>query len=116
MSQRSEVLLWGAQRVSAMVLALCVGVHLVTMIIAVRSGLSGAEILGRTQGNLAWFAFYTLFVVAVSVHAPIGLRTILGETLGWRGSATNLLIAVSGVMLALWGMRAVFAVFGGGQA
>jgi fumarate reductase subunit C len=115
-SQRSEVLLWGAQRVSAMVLALCVGVHLVTMIIAVRSGLSGAEILGRTQGNVAWFAFYTLFVIAVSVHAPIGLRTILGETLGWRGSATNLLIAVSGVILALWGMRAVFAVFGGGQA
>lgn len=116
MSQRSEVLLWGAQRVSAMVLALCVVVHLVTMIIAVRSGLSGAEILGRTQGNVAWFAFYTLFVIAVSVHAPIGLRTIIGEALGWRGSATNLLIAVFGVVLALWGMRAVFAVFGGGQA
>jgi fumarate reductase subunit C len=101
---------------SAMVLALCVVVHLITMILAVRSGLSGAEILGRTQGNVAWFAFYTLFVIAVSVHAPIGLRTILGETLGWRGGATNLLLTAFGIALALWGLRAVFAVFGGGPA
>jgi fumarate reductase subunit C len=116
MSRRAEVLLWGAQRVSAMVLALCVLVHLATMIVAVRSGLSGAEILGRTQGNVAWFAFYTLFVAAVSVHAPIGLRSILGETLGWRGAAANLFVLALGVALALWGMRAVFAVFGGGAA
>ena len=116
MKPRTEVLLWGAQRLSAMVLALCVVVHLVTMILAVRSGLSGAEILGRTQGNAAWFAFYTVFVVAVSVHAPIGLRTILAETLGWRGAVANLLIAASGIALALWGMRAVFAVFGGAAA
>ena len=52
MSRRSEVLLWGAQRISAMVLALCVIVHLLTMIYAVRSGLSAAEILGRTQGSV----------------------------------------------------------------
>ena len=29
MSRRSEVLLWGAQRISAMLLAVCVIVHLV---------------------------------------------------------------------------------------
>ena len=116
MSQRAEVLLWGAQRVSAMVLALCVVVHLATMIYAVRSGLSGAEILGRTQGNLAWLVFYTLFVAAVSVHAPIGLRTILGEMMGWRGAAANVLLLLFGVALAAWGLRAVLAVFGGGAA
>lgn len=113
MSRRTEVLLWGAQRLSAMVLALCVVVHLVTMILAVRSGLSGAEILGRTQGNVAWLLFYTLFVIAVAVHAPIGLRTILGETLGWRGTMANWLVSAFGIALALWGLRAVFAVFGG---
>ncbi len=114
MSRRSEVLLWGAQRISAMVLALCVIVHLLTMIYAVRSGLSAAEILGRTQGNVAWFAFYTLFVAAVAVHAPIGMRTIIGEMFNWRGRGLDVLTAVMGLSLAMWGMRAVFAVFGGG--
>ncbi|MDP1674358.1 MAG: succinate dehydrogenase [Burkholderiales bacterium] len=114
MSRRSEVLLWGAQRISAMVLALCVIVHLLTMIYAVRSGLSAAEILGRTQGNVAWFAFYTLFVAAVAVHAPIGMRTIISEMFNWRGRGLDVLTAVMGLSLAMWGMRAVFAVFGGG--
>ncbi len=116
MNRRAEVLLWGAQRISAMVLAVCVIVHLATMIYAVRSGLSGAEILGRTQGSAGWFAFYALFVAAVSVHAPIGLRTILAETLGWRGRAANLFVTVVGLSLAMWGLRAVLAVFGGGAA
>jgi len=116
MSPRTQVLLWGAQRISAMVLALCVLVHLVTMIYAVRSGLSAAEILGRTQGSAAWFAFYSLFVIAVAVHAPIGLRTILSEMFDWRGRGLDLLSGIIGVGLALWGMRAVYAVFGGGGA
>jgi len=42
---RSQVLLWTAQRASAAVLALCVVVHLITIIYAVRNGLSAAEIL-----------------------------------------------------------------------
>ena len=116
MSPRSQVLLWGAQRISAMVLALCVVVHLLTMIYAVRSGLSAAEILGRTQGSVMWFAFYTLFVFAVAVHAPIGLRTILSETFNWRGRRLDLLAGIIGLSLAMWGMRAVFGVFGAGAA
>ena len=114
MSSRNQVLLWGAQRISAMVLALCVVVHLVTMIYAVRSGLSAAEILGRTQGSVPWFAFYALFVIAVAVHAPIGLRTIFSETFNWRGRGLDVLTGVIGLSLAMWGMRAVIGVFGGG--
>lgn len=113
MNTRTQVLLWGAQRISAMVLALCVVVHLITMIYAVRNGLSAAEILGRTRGNIAWAGFYALFVAAVAVHAPVGLRTILVETLGWRGRAPDIAILVFGMLLALWGWRAVYAVFGG---
>jgi fumarate reductase subunit C len=116
MSRRSEVLLWGAQRISAMVLALCVVVHLLTMIYAVRSGLSAAEILGRTQGSVAWLAFYTLFVAAVAVHAPIGLRTIISEACNWRGRGLDVLTGIIGLSLAMWGMRAVFGVFGAGAA
>lgn len=111
MSVRSQVLLWTAQRVSAMVLALCVVVHLATMIYAVRHGLSADEILGRTRGNHAWFAFYLMFVAAVAVHAPIGLRTILSESLGWRGAAINFAVLIFGAALAVWGWRAVYAVF-----
>ena len=111
-SARAQVLLWTAQRVSAAVLALCVIVHLVTIIYAVRHGLSAAEILGRTRGSYGWFTFYALFVAAVAVHAPIGLRNILSEVLGWRGAGLNLLMLVLGVALAWWGMRAVLAVFG----
>ncbi len=112
-STRSQVLLWGAQRISAMVLALCVLVHLVTIIYAVRNGLSAAEILGRTRGNFAWAGFYVLFVAAVAVHAPIGMRNILSETLGWRGRSLEITVVTMGLLIALWGWRAVYAVFGG---
>jgi len=108
---RTQVLLWTAQRASAAVLALCVLVHLVTMIYAVKNGLSAAEVLGRTRGNPGWAAFYALFVVAIAVHAPIGLRTIASEVLGWRGTALNVLVLVAGIALALWGWRAVWGVF-----
>ena len=91
MSRRSEVLLWGAQRISAMVLAVCVLVHLATMIYAVRSGLSGAEILGRTQGNVAWFMRST---PCLSPRWPCMRRSACArysaETFNWRGrSALN---------------------------
>lgn len=112
MRTRTQVLLWGAQRASAAVLALCVLVHLATLIYAVRGGLSATEILGRTSGNLAWTAFYAVFVAAVAIHAPIGLRTVLAETLGWRGRSVDLLMLVIAGVLALWGWRAVYAVVG----
>lgn len=111
MRVRQQVWLWLAQRASAAVLALCIVVHLVTMIYAVRGGLSAAEILARTQGNYAWFAFYTVFVLAVSIHAPIGLRTVLAEMLGWRGVVVNMLTLALGITSALAGMRAVLGVF-----
>ena len=111
MSIRTQVLLWTAQRLSAAVLALCVVVHLVTMIYAVRHGLSAADILGRTRGNYAWLIFYATFVAAVAVHAPIGVRTIVGETFGLRGGFVDVALVVLGAALALWGGRAVLAVF-----
>jgi len=108
---RSQALLWIAQRASAAVLGVCVLVHLATIIYAVRGGLSGAEILARTRGNAAWLAFYSLFVLAVTVHAPIGLRSVLAETFNWRGRALDVLVIAMGAALALWGFRAVCAVF-----
>jgi fumarate reductase subunit C len=90
---------------------LCVVVHLATVIYAVQNGLSAAEILGRTRGNAAWLAFYSVFVIAVSVHAPIGLRAVFTEWLKWRGASRDVLLLVFGLLLAGMGMRAVVAVF-----
>jgi fumarate reductase subunit C len=112
LSVRTQVLLWGAQRASAAVLALCVVVHLATIIYAVRGGLTAAEILARTSGSLAWAVFYGVFVAAVAVHAPIGLRNVLAETFGWRGRGLDIFVLLVGIVLALWGWRAVYAVVG----
>ena len=92
-------------------LALCVAVHLVTIVYAVRGGLTAAEIFARTRGNVGWLAFYSIFVFAAAIHAPIGLRPVLGEWLGWRGKSREVFVLAFGVVLAGLGMRAVLAVF-----
>ena len=107
----TQTLLWAAQRATAAILALCVTVHLATIIYAVHGGLSAAEILGRTRGNGAWLAFYSLFVIAAAIHAPIGLRPVLGEWLKWRGASREAFLIAFSIVLFIAGMRAVLAVF-----
>ncbi len=113
LSAKSEAWLWIAQRAGAAVLALCVLVHLVTIIYAVRHGLSGAAILERTRGNAAGLAFYSLYVLAIAVHVPIGLRTLCQEWLGWRNASLNWFMAAIAVALFVLGLRAGWAVFVG---
>jgi fumarate reductase subunit C len=108
---KGEVLLWVAQRATAAVLAACVAVHLATIIYAVQGGLSGAEILARTRGSAGWLAFYSVFVLAVAVHAPIGLRAVCIEWLGWRGRSRDAILALLSLCLLLLGLRAALAVF-----
>jgi len=111
MNVKAQAVLWVAQRASAAVLALCVTVHLATMVYAIRGGLSAAEILSRTRGSVGWLVFYTVFVLAVTVHAPIGLRAVLEEWFGWRGTARDVLLVGLTLLLAVLGMRAVLGVF-----
>lgn len=99
------------QRLSAAVLAIAVAAHLATILYAVRGGLTAGEILARTHGSLAFFAFYSLFVVAVAFHAPIGLRNVIREWTPWRGGSLDLVLAIFAVMLLVLGMRAVLAVY-----
>jgi len=108
---RNETLLWMLQRASAAVLALCVVVHLATMVYAIRGGLSAAEILGRTRGNYGWLAFYSLFVLACAVHVPIGLRAVLVEWFKWRSGVRDLALAAFAALIAALGIRAVLGVF-----
>ena len=104
-------MLFIAQRTTAFVLALAVAVHLATILYAVRGGLTAAEILARTHGNVGFALFYGLFVVAVAIHAPIGLRNILREWTAWRGRSLDLALALFSLSLLALGLRAVFAVF-----
>jgi len=104
-------LLFVAQRATAFVLAFAVAVHLATILYAVRGGLTAAEILARTHGNLAFALFYGVFVAAVAIHAPIGLRNILREWTPWRGHPLDVALAALSLLLLVLGLRAVFAVY-----
>jgi fumarate reductase subunit C len=106
----TTVRLYLAQRISALVMAPLVLVHLVVIVYAIRNGLDAAEILSRTRGSLLWGTVYGLFVVAVSVHAAIGLRTIVHEWLKVDGTALQVFTWIVGSGLLLLGGRAVIAV------
>ncbi|MGB1682876.1 MAG: succinate dehydrogenase [Arenicellales bacterium] len=103
--------LYIAQRLTAMVLAPLVLIHLVVILYAIEGGLSAAEILGRTQDHLGWAGFYSLFVVAVSIHAPIGLRHMINEWTGVPRYWSNALTVAFGLGLLALGLRAVSAVY-----
>lgn len=98
------------QRLTAVLLAPLVLVHLGLVLVAIRGGLTAAEILGRTQGSVGWALFYGLFVVAAAVHAPIGLRNILREWTPLPRRAVEALSAVFAALLLVLGLRAVWAV------
>jgi len=102
--------LYLAQRISAMIMAPLVLLHLGVMVYAVQGGLDAAEILSRTRGSLFWGCVYGLLVLTVSVHAAIGLRVIAHEWLRVSGLALNWLTVLIGIGLLGLGGRAVYAV------
>jgi fumarate reductase subunit C len=104
---------WYAQRISAMILGICVAIHLVIIFYAIRGGLTAQEILGRTQGNLAFALFYEIFVLACFVHAPIGVANILQETVPKSGMAKPVSWLLAILILSL-GTTAVIGVYSGG--
>jgi len=104
----TQAKLWYWQRVSALVMALCVVGHLGIIIYAVRGGLSAAEVLGRTHGNWPLGGFYAVFLLACAVHVPIGLATIAAEWLGWRGRSADVAASLFGCLIAVMGLRAVY--------
>ena len=108
---RAQTHLWVVQRVTAMLLALAVVVHLVMIVTAVRGGLTAAEILSRTQGNTAWLLFYVAFALAAGLHGAIGLRNIASETIGLRGRGADLAWLAAGLLTAGFGIRAAIGLY-----
>lgn len=105
-----SVRLYLAQRISAAVLLPLILVHLATILYAVDSGLTAAEILARTRGSLVWGLVYGLFVAAAAVHAGVGVRNILREWTPLKGRVPDLLSLFFALLLAVLGARAVYAV------
>ncbi len=105
-----DVKLYMLQRLSALFMAPFVMVHIAVMIYAIQGGLSTGEILGRTQGSIFWFLFYASFVVAVSVHAAIGLRVLAHEMIGLKGVTLTALTWGLCLIFLFMGARAVSAV------
>ena len=100
-----------AQRAAAMLLGVLATIHLGTVVYAVRGGLTAGDMLARTRGSLAFLALYVLFVLAISVHVPIGLRNILCEWTPWRGRSLDVAMAVVALLLLVLGLRAAVAVY-----
>ncbi|MGE8614624.1 succinate dehydrogenase [Achromobacter veterisilvae] len=107
-----EARLFAFQRLTAVVMAPFVFVHVGLIIYAVRGGLTAGEILSRTQGNWFWIAFYGLFVASVSIHVPIGVRNILIEWLRIGRKPASAIGLAFGAGLLVLGLRAVAAVGG----
>lgn len=105
--------LWYAQRISAMVLGVCVAIHLAIIFYAIRGGLTAQEILGRTQGNLGFAIFYEIFVLACFVHAPIGVANILQENIPQVGMTKPISCLLALLILTL-GTTAVIGLYTGG--
>ncbi|MFM2423290.1 MAG: hypothetical protein RL291_1820 [Pseudomonadota bacterium] len=106
--------LYVLQRASALVLAPLVLAHLVVIFYATAKGLSAASILARTRGSIGWGAFYGLFVAAAAIHGAIGIRNVFAEwgpdKLKRNETLLTLLLWGSGLLFALLGARAVYAV------
>jgi len=100
------------QRGTAMLMVPLIITHLAVIIMAVQGGLTAEEILGRTHGNAMWAAFYATFVLAASIHAGIGIQTVLREWSGMSQRASAMCGHVFVLLLMALGLRAVFGVYG----
>ena len=76
---RTETYLWLARRLSALILTICITVHIATMIIAVQGGLSSEEIIARIGGSKIWLGFYLVFVTCFLFFYQQQLRIRISE-------------------------------------
>ena len=99
-----------AQRASAVILGPLVIVHLALILLAVRGGLSAEEIVARTEGSVWWVLFYGVFVIAVAIHAAIGLRNVLREWTTVDRALLDWSMALFSVLLLALGLRSIVAI------
>ena len=105
-----NVRLYVWQRATAAVMVPLVLLHIAVIFYATRKGMTAADILSRTHNSIVWASYYGLFVAAASIHASIGVRNVLTEWSPLTDRRAGLLAVTFGLLLAVLGARAVFAV------
>jgi len=105
-----SIRLYLIQRATAVLMIPLVLGHLAIIFYATGQPLNASDILARTQGSFGWAAFYGGFVVTVSVHGAIGLRSITTEWFGLNRISAAVVMWTTGLVLVLAGLRAVIAV------
>jgi fumarate reductase subunit C len=102
------------QRLTAALMVPLIAGHLIVIFYASRSGLTAADILGRTRGSLAWGLYYAAFVALAAAHAAVGIRSVLREwaprAVSHRERVLDLAMWATGLLLLVLGLRAVVAV------
>ena len=111
MEHRLDIWLWLLQRGTAVILAIFVLIHFVTIVMTMGNGVSAEGIVARVAGNELFLAFYGLFAFAAALHGAIGLRNILREVT-WAGRAADLFSLVFCAALVWLGLRAAFGLYG----
>lgn len=106
----TDYLAYKLQRLTALLLAVMVIVHLAVILYAIKDGLSANEILARTRASLFWPGFYFVFVITVSIHAPIGLGNILREWAHVPARGAQVISAIFAAILFFTGLAAVWAI------
>jgi fumarate reductase subunit C len=105
-----NVRLYVWQRLTAALMLPLVLLHIAVIFYASRKGMTAADILARTRGSIVWASFYGVFVVAVAIHAAIGVRNVLAEWSPLADRAAGIFAIAFGIALLILGLRAVAAV------
>ncbi len=102
--------LYAWQRITAMMMVPFIALHVAVIFYATNHALTAADILARTRGSSSWAAFYGAFVVLASIHGAIGVRSVLADWTPFGDKTNDAVMWLFGVVLAVLGMRAVWAV------
>jgi fumarate reductase subunit C len=105
-----NVRLYVWQRLTAALMLPLVLLHIAVIFYASRKGMTAADILARTRGSIVWASLYGVFVVAVAIHAAIGVRNVLAEWSPLEDRGAGIFAVAFGIVLLILGLRAVAAV------
>ena len=106
-----ETFIWLLQRLSAIILSACTIIHIITIINSVKIGLTSADIINRIGANYGWFIFYLIFVLSASIHAPIGIRSILKESTNASNVTITLITIIFAILLVSLGIWSIWGFY-----
>lgn len=101
------MLLLRLQRLTAILLVPFLAGHLVITLALGRSEMTAAQLLAQAHANPVWLLYYSVLLVLVAVHAPIGFWHVLRR---FEAGPTSLKITAAlllGLSILVLGARAL---------